>query len=81
MRSIFGGINMVSASMTVAHAAQVEKHGYAQALIGQLQPIQASVDKQISADQVHPDEDALTRRIGRDNARLDRLVRGVCPSC
>lgn len=81
MRSIFGGIIMLSASMAVAHAAQVEKHGYVQALIGQRQPIQASADKQISADQVHPDEDALTRRIGRDNARLDRLVRDVCPSC
>jgi|HubBroStandDraft_2_1064218.scaffolds.fasta_scaffold447928_1 hypothetical protein len=81
MRSIFGGIIMLSASMAVAHAAQAEKHGYVQALIGQRQPIQASSDKQISADQVHPDEDALTKRIERDNVRLDRLVRGICPSC
>jgi hypothetical protein len=81
MRSIFGGIIMLSASMAIAHAAQAEKHGYVQALIGQRQPIQASADNQISADQVHPKEDALTRRIERDNARLDRLVQGVCPSC
>ena len=81
MRSIFAGIVMLSASMAVVHAAQAEKHGYVQALIGQRQPIQASPDKQISADQVHPNEDALTKRIERDNERLDRLILEVCPSC
>ena len=81
MRSIFAGIIVLSASMADVRAAQAEKHGYVQALIGQRQPIQASPDKQISADQVHPNEDALTKRIEQDNARLDQLVRGVCPSC
>jgi hypothetical protein len=81
MRSIFAGIIILSASMPVVSAAQAEKHGYVQALIGQRQPIEASADNQISADQVHPKEDALTRRIERDNARLDRLVQNVCPSC
>jgi hypothetical protein len=80
MRSIFGGIIMLSASMAVADAAQAETHGYVQAFIGQRQPIQASADKQISADQVHP-KDALTKRIERDNEQLDRMIRGICTGC
>jgi hypothetical protein len=81
MRSILVGIIMLSASMAITHAARAEKHGYVQALMGQRQPIQASPDKQISADQVHPNEDALTRRIERDNEQLDRMIQGICTGC
>jgi hypothetical protein len=35
----------------------------------------------VDAGQVHSEEDALTRRIEQDNARLDRDIRGICPSC
>ena len=34
MRSIFAGIIVLSASTAVVHAAQAEKHGYMQAVIG-----------------------------------------------
>jgi hypothetical protein len=80
MRSIFAGIIVLSASMSVVHAAQAEKHTYMQAVIGHRQPIQASQDKTIGADQVHSGEDDLTRRIEQDNTRLDRLT-DICPSC
>jgi hypothetical protein len=80
MRSIFAGIITLSASMGVAHAAQAEKQTYMQAVIDHRQPIQASQDKTIGADQVHSGEDDLTRRIGQDNMRLDRLTE-ICPSC
>jgi hypothetical protein len=63
MRSIFAGIVVLSASMSVVHAAQAEKHTYMQAVIGHRQPIQASQDKTIGADQVHSGKDDLTRRI------------------
>ena len=79
MRLIFAGIIMLSASMAVVHTAQAEKRGYMQAVIGHRQPIQASRD-QTGADQVHSEEDVLTRRIEQDNTRLDRLI-DICPSC
>jgi hypothetical protein len=111
MRSIFAGIIMLSASMAIVDAAQVQKHaqrlpgyGYRQALIGHrkptqddLQPAQNDLEKidegpqqldpparqdgMIGVGQVHSKEDALTKRIEQDNARLDRKIRGVCPSC
>jgi hypothetical protein len=80
MRSIFAGTIVLSASMSVVHAAQAEKHTYMQAVIGHRQPIEASQDKTIGADQVHSGEDDLTRRIEQDNTRLDRLT-DICPSC
>ena len=80
MRSIFAGIIVLSASTAVVHAAQAEKHAYMQAVIGHRQPIQASEDKTIGADQVHSGKDDLTRRIEQDNTRLDRLT-DICPSC
>jgi len=79
MRSIFAGVIMLSASTAVVDTAQAEKHGYAQALMGQRQPAEVSRDK-IGVDPVHPDEDALTRRIEQDKARLDRVIE-ICPSC
>lgn len=79
MRSIFAGIIMLSASTAVVDTAQAEKHGYAQALIGQRQSLEVSRGK-IGVDPVHPDEDALTRRIEQDRVRLDRLI-DICPSC
>jgi gamma-glutamyl phosphate reductase len=81
MRSIFVGIIVLSASTAAAHAAQAEKHSYVQALTGQQQTIQASPNKQISAAQVHPNEDALTKRIERDNEQLDRMIQGICTGC
>ena len=78
MRSIFAGIIVLSASMSVVHAAQAEKHTYMQAVIGHRQPIQASGDT--GGDQIHSEEDVLTRRIEQDNTRVDRLI-DICPSC
>jgi hypothetical protein len=80
MRSIFAGIILLSASMSVVQAAQAEKQTYMQAVIGHRQPIQASQDETIGADQIHSGEDDLTRRIEQDNRRLDRLI-DICPSC
>jgi hypothetical protein len=80
MRSIFAGIIMLSASMAVVYPAQAEKRGYMQAVIGHRQPIQASQDKTIGADQDHSEGDGLTRRIEQDKTRLDRLI-DICPSC
>jgi hypothetical protein len=79
MRSIFLGIILL-ASAPVAGAAQAEKHGYAQALIGHRQPMQASPDNLIGVNRGHADEDALTKRIEQDKIRLDRLIE-ICPSC
>jgi hypothetical protein len=80
MRSIFAGIIMLSASMAVVHAAQAEKHGYMQPVISHQQSIQASRDETLGADQHHSEQDVLTKRIERDNTRLDRLI-DICPSC
>ena len=79
MRSIFAGVIMLSASTAVVDTAQAEKHGYAQALMGHPQPLEVGRDK-IGVDPVHPDEDALTRRIEQDKVRLDRVIE-ICPSC
>jgi hypothetical protein len=80
MRSIFFGVIILLVSTAVADTAQAEKHGYKQALIGHRQPIPVSRDNLIRVDQVHPDEDAVTRRIEQDKIRLDRLIE-ICPSC
>jgi hypothetical protein len=78
MRSIFAGIIMLSSSMAVVHPAQAEKHGYMQAVIIHRQPIQASRDETIGADQDR--SEGLTKRIEQDKKRLDRLI-DICPSC
>ena len=77
MRSILFAVIMLLASTAFVDAAPVEKHGYAQALIGHRQPISVSRDNPIGVD---PGEDALTRRIEQDKIRLDRLIE-ICPSC
>jgi hypothetical protein len=41
----------------------------------------AGPDDTIGGDQVHSEEDALTKRIEQDNARLDRELGGICSSC
>jgi len=46
----------------------------------QLDPA-ASRDGVIDVGQVHSEEDALTKRIERDNARLDREIGGICSGC
>ena len=79
MRSIIAAVIMLSASTSVAAAAQAEKHDYTQALISHRQPAQASPDK-MGADPVHVNEDALTKRIEQDRIRLDRVME-ICPSC
>ena len=60
MRSIFAGIITLSASTAVVHAAQAEKHGYIQAVIGHRQPSQDNI---VGADQDHSEQDALTREL------------------
>jgi hypothetical protein len=79
MRSMFAAIIMLSASTTAVYRAQAEEHGYAQSLMGHGRSLEVSRDK-IGVEPVHPDEDALTRRIEQDKARLDRLIE-ICPSC
>ena len=79
MRSIIIGVIMLSASTSVAAAAQVEKRNYTQALISHRQTVQATPDK-IGVDPVRSNTDALTRRIEQDNIRLDRVM-DICPSC
>ena len=81
MRSIFFGIFILSASMADVHTAQAEKHGgYIQVVIDHRQPIQTSRDENIDSAQDHSEQDALIKRIERDNRRLDRLIE-ICPSC
>lgn len=79
MRSIFFGVTVLLAT-AAADAAQAQRHGYVQALIGHRQPIPVSRDNPIRVDQIRPNEDALTRRIEQDNIRLDRVIE-ICPSC
>ena len=43
--------------------------------------MQASQDEITGAGQARSGEDALTKRIGQDNSRLDRQIREICPSC
>ena len=66
LRSLLGGIIMLSALTTFAQAAQVR------------QPTRDEVN---GADQVESGEDALAKRIDEENARLDRLLRGICRGC
>jgi hypothetical protein len=76
MRSIFFAVIMLLASTAVVGAAQAEKHGYAQALVGHREPMQVSRDKPTGVDQ----GDALTKRIEQDKIRLDRLIE-ICAGC
>jgi hypothetical protein len=80
MRSIVFGVILLLASTAVVHAVQAEKPGYAQAYVSHRQSITTSREQLIGVDQAHPDEDALTRRIERDNIRLDQLM-DICPRC
>lgn len=80
MRSIFFAIIVLFASTAAVHPAHAEKHGYMQARTGHWQIIQASPNKLIDVNQVHPEADALTKRIEQDNRRLDRVME-ICPSC
>jgi hypothetical protein len=66
LRLIFAGLIMLWASTAAAHAAQVR------------QPTRDDVK---GADQVQSGENALAKRIDEENARLDRLLRGICRGC
>ena len=66
LRSLVGGIIMLSASIAVGHAAAVR---------------QPTWDDVKGVDQVQSDENALAKRIDEENARLDRLLRGICRGC
>jgi hypothetical protein len=66
LRSLLGGIIMLSASIAVVHAAAAR------------QPTRDDVK---GADQVQSDENALAKRIDEENARLDRFLRGICRGC
>jgi hypothetical protein len=80
MRSIVFGAILLLASTAVVHAVQAEKPDYAQAYVSHRQSITTSREQRIGVDQPHPRGDALTRRIERDNIRLDQLM-DICPSC
>jgi hypothetical protein len=71
---------MMSASVVIIDNAQAERRSYTQVLIVHQQQVQESLEKTIGVDQVHSEEDALTKRIKQDNARIDRLI-DICPSC
>ena len=69
--------------------------GHRQPIQDDLQPAEEDLEKidkgnqqldpparrDIDVGQVRSEEDALTKRIEEDNARLDREIRGICPSC
>jgi hypothetical protein len=103
MRSIFVGIVVLSASITVVHEAQAQvqpqrpsAHGYVQPPMGYQQSTSEDL-KAIEKDNernglppsrdditgvpVQSEENALTNRIDQDNTRLDRLIKGICPTC
>jgi hypothetical protein len=72
-------------------------YDYVQAPVGDRRPTQDDrmvIDKdnqqlglparqgnRLDASQVDSEENALSKRIEQDNARLDREIRGICPSC
>ena len=66
VRSTFAGIIMLSASIAGVHAAAAR---------------QPTGDNVKGADQVQSDENALAKRIEEENARVDRLLRGICRGC
>ncbi len=78
MRSIFFGVILLLASTAVVHPAYAQKHAYAQAYVSHRQSVTTNREQPVG--QTHPDEDALTKRIERDNIRLDRST-DICPSC
>jgi hypothetical protein len=41
----------------------------------------ASRDDPVGAGQIQSEEEAQTKRIDRDSARIDREIRNICPSC
>ena len=63
--SILAGLIILAVSMAAAHAAQVR---------------QSTRDEVKGADQVQSG-DALAKRIVEENARLDRLLKGICRGC
>jgi hypothetical protein len=66
--------------MAIANNAEAEKRGYGQALVIHPQPVQERRETTIGVDQVHSQEEALTKRILRDNEWIDRRI-DICPSC
>ncbi len=99
MRSIFGGIIILSVSMAGVDTAPAKQRfqgppgymqGYERPTDDGRKPVErhreesglpASHDDITGAAPIHSEEDALTNRIGQDNAQLDRLIRSVCPTC
>jgi hypothetical protein len=71
MRSIFAAAIILSASTVVGHAREVSQYA-------EIQPGQNRI---ADADPVPPDENNLTKMIEEENARLDRLVKGICRGC
>jgi hypothetical protein len=85
LRSIFAGMIMLSASSAMVHAAGVARqagsqsgYGYVLAAAGHRQPTRDDVK---GADEVPSDENGLAKRIDEENARVDRLLRGICRGC
>jgi hypothetical protein len=89
MRSIFVGIIVLSALTAIVHTAQAQTHtpgppgyGHMQARIGHPGPTQNSLQpSQDIGVQVQSEEEDLSKRIQRDNVRLDREIRNICLSC
>lgn len=66
MRSLFGGIIMLWASTAVVQAAEVR------------QPTREDVK---IVDRASSNENVLAKRIEEENARVDRLLKGICRGC
>jgi hypothetical protein len=71
MRSIFVGIIVVSSDDDLKAIERDNERNQ----------LPATQDDITGAALVRSEENALTSRIDQDNARLDRLIRGVCPTC
>jgi hypothetical protein len=88
---------VVGAAQAQTHPQRQPAYSSMQAPIGHRQPTQddlqptqndleniAKDNQQLdmqAAGQVQSGEDALTKRIGQDNARLDSEIRDICPTC
>jgi hypothetical protein len=66
LRSILAALIVLWASTAVAQAAAVR---------------QTTRDDVRAADQSQPGENGLAKRIEEENARVDRLLRGICRGC
>ena len=85
MRSIAVALVLISVSSTVVSTAQAQQqaevqpgHGSMVRPAGHRQPTLAAVPE---TGQIKVDENGPANAIDQENARLDRLIRGICRGC